>query len=118
MSVPPHTNIVEPAGSQVLVLVSATPLYHESRRVVVVARLRDGGSQTGTPATIRIPPLTPFPAGLAIGALGLLSASALWGLRMFSRRRAWWARLLAWLPVIVLTWASWQVLLRSFSPLL
>jgi LPXTG-site transpeptidase (sortase) family protein len=117
-TLPPHAELSLPAGGQALMLVTAAPAYHDSKRFVVVARLLGAGPSTGS-RRVALPALGGSGANLAAGALVLLFLGALWAAR--SLWRQWlprWARWASWLPAVALAYLSWQLLLGSMSRVL
>jgi LPXTG-site transpeptidase (sortase) family protein len=114
-----HAVISEPAGPQTLLLVSASPTYHDTRRLVIVSRLVTDVNRPFEPQTVRLPGLHGSVVDLVLGVTLMLFVATMWGLRASRRRwlRAWllWG---SWLPAAVLAWISWQLLLGSMSPLI
>ena len=113
----PRASIAEPVGTQVLLLVSATPPYHDSRRLVVVARLM-GGAQVGAQQT-RLPALGGSPFDLVLGAALLALISCGWGVwRVRVRAAPVWARGAALISTAIAVYVMWGVLLGAASRVL
>jgi LPXTG-site transpeptidase (sortase) family protein len=113
-----HAELSAPAGSQTLFLLTATPAYNDSKRVVVVARLVSAGPST-EPYRVTLPALEGSRSDLALAVLGFVLLGAMWAVRAVSREslRRWivWA---CWIPALALAYATWQLLLGSMSRVL
>jgi LPXTG-site transpeptidase (sortase) family protein len=115
----PDATLYGSGGSQVLLLVSATPAYSGTSRLVVIARLLGPAAQVSPRTSIRLPALdgSPLDLFLAIACVGGLAVG--WGMRSrFRTRLPRWIIFGAWLPAVVVTVLSWHFLLGSMSRVL
>jgi len=114
----PRATLTEAPGAQVLYLVSATPAYHDSGRLVVVARLV-GSSRSPSPQSMTLPAFGGSIRDLFLGLVVLALLGWGWAVRSIRRQALpLWAAWGAWLPAIAMAFLSWQLLLGSMSRLL